>query len=345
MNIGRTKSSSLLLNFHQFLRQYSSIHSISPSQTLQENIEAAVESKSYEKLPDLFPSLQEACHNPNLFLFLSTFPANLRTQVVDEILQSLISIRPRSRSQFVHVSLLFYTLQSPSPFPLSLPVLQRILHSGCVPAPQTHLLLSSAWLKQRSQSKSVANILMDMRSIGYKPDSNICNYLISSLCAIDELAEAFQVLKGMGGAGCVPDLESYGTLISAATALRRTDKAVELLKEMVVKVKLTPRQGTIINVVAALRANREVRRAVEIIELLEKESHNVGFESYELLVEGCLEYREYILAGKVAMRMTERGFIPYIKVRQKVVEGLAGIGEPELASAVRRRFVELRPPS
>ena len=68
---------------------------------------------------------------------------------------------------------------------------------------------------------------------------------------------------------------------------------------------------------------------------------SVGFESYELLVEGCLECREYILAGKVTMGMTDRGFIPYIKVRQKVVEGLAGIGEVELASAVRRRFVEL----
>ena len=67
-------------------------------------------------------------------------------------------------------------------------------------------------------------------------------------------------------------MESYGTLIHAATAVRLADKAVELLKEMVVKVKLMPRQGTIINVVAALRANQEVRRAVEIIELLERDS-------------------------------------------------------------------------
>lgn len=342
MKIGTTKTCAFSLHFHQFFRQYSSSHSISPSQTLQESIKAAVESKSYKKLPDLFPSLREACHSPNPFSFLSTLPDNFRTQVVDEILQSLIPLRPRSRPQFVHASLLFYTLQSPSPLPLSLPVLQRILHSGCVPVPQIHLLLSSAWLKQRHQSKSVASILLGMRSIGYEPDSSICNYLISSLCAIDELAEAFQVLKGMGRAGCVPDLESYGTLISASTAVRRTAEAVELLNEMVVKVKLTPRQGTIINVVAALRANREIRRAIQIIELLEKESYNVGFESYELLVDGCLECHEYILAGKVIMGMTEKGFIPYIRVRQKVVEGLAGIGELELASAVRRRFAELR---
>ncbi|XP_022947166.1 pentatricopeptide repeat-containing protein At1g06270 [Cucurbita moschata] len=342
MKLGTARTSSFLLHFHQFLRQCSSVPSITPAQSLQESIRAAVESKSYQKLPDLFPSLQEACQNPNPFSFLSTFPVNFRTHVVDEILQSLIPLRPRSRPQFVHASLLFYTLQSPSPLPLSLPVLQRILHSGCVPVPQTHLLLSSVWLKQRRQSKSVASILLNMRSIGYEPDSSICNYLISSLCAIDELAEAFQVLKGMGGAGCVPDLESYGTLISSSTAVRRTAEAVELLKEMVVKVKLTPRQGTVINVVAALRANREIRRAVEIIELLEKESYNVGFESYEILVEGCLECREYILAGKVVMGMTEKGYIPYIRVRHKVVEGLAGIGETELASAVRRRFAELR---
>ncbi|TYK28221.1 pentatricopeptide repeat-containing protein [Cucumis melo var. makuwa] len=106
----------------------------------------------------------------------------------------------------------------------------------------------------------------------------------------------------MGGAGCVPVLASYGTLIHAATAVRRTDKAVKLLKEMVVKVKLTERLFTL-----WLRYEQT--------------------ESYELLVEGCLECREYILARKVTMGIIDKGFIPYIKVRQKVVEGLADIGK------------------
>ena len=181
-----------------------------------------------------------------------------------------------------------------------------------------------------------------MKSIGYHPDCGTCNYLISSLCAVDQLMEAVKVLKGMAGAGCVPYLESYDTVIKAMGKLRRTAEAVDMIKQMVEKLGLTPRQGTLVKLAAALRANREIWRAVEMIELLEREGHIAWFESYELVVEGCLECGEYILAGKVAIWMTEKGLLPYIKVRQKVVERLAGIGEWKLACTVRQRFSELR---
>lgn len=60
---------------------------------------------------------------------------------------------------------------------------------------------------------------------------------------------------------------------------------------------------------AALRANREIWKAVEMIEFLEKEGNSVGFESYKLVIEGCFEKREYVLAAKAATGMTEKGFI------------------------------------
>lgn len=183
---------------------------------------------------------------------------------------------------------------------------------------------------------------MEMKSIGYCPDSGTCNYLISSLCAVDQLTEAVKVLKGMAGAGCIPDLESYDTVIKSMCKVRRTADSLDMVKQMVEKVGLTPRQGTLVKVAAALRANREMWKAVEMIEFLERESHIIGFETYELVVEGCLECGEYFLAGKVGIRMTEKGLLPYIRVRQKLVERLASIGEWKLACAVRQRFVELQ---
>ena len=341
MMVGAAKICRFLLHFHDCHFRFPSIHPFSSQQRLEESVKAAVEAKTYQQIPDLVSS-KEACQNPNPFSFLSTFPLNLRTQIIDEILQSFIPLRPRSRPQIAYTCLLSYTLQSPNPLPLGLTILQRVLHSGCVPVPQTRLLLSSAWLERRHHSESVPNILLEMQSIGYCPDCGTCNYLISSLCAVDQLAEAVKVLKGMGRAGCVPDLESYGIVISAMCTLRRTAEATEMLKQMVVQMGLTPRQGTVVKVAAALRSNREIWKAVEMIDFLEREGYAVGFESYELVVEGCLEYSEYILAGKVVMGMTERGFIPYIRVRQKVVERLAGVGEWELACAVRQRFADLR---
>ncbi|KAL5542153.1 hypothetical protein UlMin_009863 [Ulmus minor] len=153
-----------------------------------------------------------------------------------------------------------------------------------------------------------------MKSIGYHPDCGTCNYLISSLCA--------------------------DTVIKAMCKLRRTAEAVDMIQRMVEKLGLTPRQGTLVKVAAALRANREMWRAVEMIELLEREGALSVASTFWL--ERCLECGEYILAGKVAIWMTEKGLLPYLKVGQKVVERLAGIGEGKLACNVRQRFSELR---
>ncbi|KAK7324697.1 hypothetical protein VNO77_28463 [Canavalia gladiata] len=329
-----------LLNFRHILNRCPSVRSVSSLQNLEQAIRTEVETKNYVKIPDLISS--GSCQNSNPFSFFSSFPQNLQVQIVDEMLQSFIPIRPRSKPQLAYSYLLSYTLQSSHPLPLALAVLQRTLRSGCFPVPQILVLLSSAWLDRRCQSHSVANILLEMKSIGYQPDCGTCNYLLSSLCAVDQLAEAVKVLRGMCGAGCIPDSNSYGIVIGAMCRVRKTAVAQDLLKQMMVQYGLTPGQGTLLKLLAALRANREIWKAVEVIEFLEKEGSSVGFESYELVIEGCLEKHEYVLAGKVATGMTERGFIPYIRVRQKIIEGLASVNEWKIACAVRQRFAALK---
>ncbi|XP_030513434.2 pentatricopeptide repeat-containing protein At1g06270 [Rhodamnia argentea] len=340
MIVGAKKLCRFSLHFSSLVSNFSPVRSVSSLQSLEGTLKAAVQTKNYQHIPDLLNSSQD--QNPKLLSFLSDIPPNNRTQIIDEILRCFVPLRPRSRLRTAYTCLLCYTLQSPDPFPLALSILQRTLRSGCTPVPQASLFLSSAWLEQISQSRSVADILLDMRSIGYSPDSGTCNYVISSLCAVDQLGEAIKVLKGMTQAGCVPDFDSYGAVIGAMCSSRRTPDAVELLKQMVVKGGLTPRQDTVAKMLATLRATKEIRKAVETIEFLERENYPLGFESYERLVEGCLECDNHVLAGKVVMSMTGRGFIPYIGIRQKVVEGLAACGEMDLVRAVRQRFVELR---
>ncbi|KAG8374261.1 hypothetical protein BUALT_Bualt11G0113200 [Buddleja alternifolia] len=327
---------------HIFL-QFSLAHSVFSQHSLQESIRAAVESKTYQQIPELLIVSRESFQNPNPFAFLSTFSETHRVSVIDEILQSLIPVRPRSRPHVAYSCLLSYTLESPNPLPLALAIIQRTLRSGCLPVPQTHLLLSKAWLDHRKRSQlSILSTLSEMHSVGYSPDCGTCNYLILSLCKVDQSQEALKVLRGMSRAGCFPDLDSYGTLISEMSELRKTSEVIEMVKEMVKKHGLNPRKETIVKAVDSMRANREIWRAVEMIEFLESEDVDIGFEAYELALEGCLEGRRFILAGKFVIRMTERGFIPYIRVRQRLVEGLVCVGELEFASVVRQRFAELK---
>ncbi|XP_047315628.1 pentatricopeptide repeat-containing protein At1g06270-like isoform X1 [Impatiens glandulifera] len=318
------------------------IRSVSSLPTLQESIKTAVESKSYQQIPDLLIESGEFCNKENPFSFLSTFPEKNRIQAIDELLQSFVPIRPRSSLRVAYSYLLSYSLQTPNPLPLALAIIQRTSRSGCIPNPQINLLLSTAWIDRRAKSQSVTNLLNEMRSIGYYPDCGTCNYLISSLCSIDQLEEAVKVLNGMSKARCTPDLDSYGSIISKMCALRKSREAFRMMKEMVEKFGLNPRQETVLKVVASMRINNEMWGAVEMIKLLENAGCLLGFEIHDLAVKGCLERRQYVLAGKSALRMSRRGFIPYITTRQKVVERLASIGEVELASAVRQSFVVLK---
>ncbi|KAK9689785.1 hypothetical protein RND81_09G081000 [Saponaria officinalis] len=320
---------------------FSTISVSASLESVQELVKAAVANRTYEHIPDILESLEKSGNKQNPFSFLSAFATIDRTRVIDEMLECFISIKPHTRLKMTYHHLLFYTLQSSKPFPIALATLQRTLRSGCSPVPQTHLLLSTAWMDHRREFQSVPDILLDMKSIGYRPDSGTCNFIIESLCNVDQLDEGIEVLKGMIKAGCIPDVDSYSSLIGAFCQMRKTDKAVSLMKEMVGKMELSPRQGMLVQLLAALRANKEIWRAVEMIEFLQRNGSHVGFESFEVVVEGCLECREFILAGKMAMMMTDKGFIPYIKVRQKVVEGLAGVGEWQLACTVRHRFAEL----
>ncbi|XP_042045297.1 pentatricopeptide repeat-containing protein At1g06270-like [Salvia splendens] len=313
-------------------------HSSSPKLNLEESIRAAVEAKSYRQIPQILNASTEPCRNPNPFTFLSKFPERRRNETIDEILQSFIPIRPRSHPRKAYSSLLSLTLDpSIDHLPLALAVVQRTLRSGCLPPPQFHLLLSKSWLRRRRKA-SPSLILSEMKSIGYTPDCGTCNYLILSLSKIDQFGEAMEVLKGMGRAGCVPDCDSYGGLIAELSEARKVDAAAEVVREMVCKEGVRLREETVAKVVGAMRGNREAGRAAEMVEMLEGEGVGVGFGVYEGVLEGCLEEKRFVLAGKVAAAMCGRGFI---RARQRVVEGLVGVGEVEHAAVARRRFAEM----
>ncbi|GFQ01734.1 pentatricopeptide repeat-containing protein at1g06270 [Phtheirospermum japonicum] len=262
------------LTYHAYSQISSTHSSSSQNRTLQQSIRASVESKTYHQIPDLLNASDPSHQNPNPFSFLSTLPN--RVHVIDNILQSFIPIRPRSKPRLAYSHLLSHTLQSPNPLPLALAVLQRTLRSGCLPVPQTHLLLSEAFLDRLQKNQTVPTILSEMHSIGYTPDIGTCNYLIQSLCKIDRVREGVRVLRGMSKIGCFPDLDSFGVLISEMSEFRKTGEILEMVREMVSMHGLSPRKETIVKAVGAMRANRDVWRAVEMIEFLEGEGVGVG---------------------------------------------------------------------
>ncbi|KAH0766111.1 hypothetical protein KY285_001982 [Solanum tuberosum] len=295
---------------------------------LEESIKAVVEDKRYEQIPDILSSSEGFHRSPNPFSFLSTFPENTSVKIVDEILQSFTTIRPRYRLK-LHIPVSFPTVSK-----------AQILSHLLLPFSSVPFDLAAfQYLKLTSYSPLHG---LNVGDIGYAPDCGTCSYLISSLCKVDQIDEAVNVLKGMGRAGCSPDLDCYGSLIDNLSELRMTSAIIKTLNEMVAIFGLSPRKETLVKALAAIRANKEIRRAIEVIEFLTNEGVHIGFECYQSVLQGCLESRQFILAGKFVIEMTKRGFIPYIRSRQKVVEGLTSIGEWKLANAVRQRFAELR---
>ncbi|KAL4305914.1 hypothetical protein AHAS_Ahas16G0125900 [Arachis hypogaea] len=130
------------LPFHPLLNQCHLVRLVSSLQKLEKDIRAEVEAKN------------DSCHSSknNPFSFFSSFSQNMQMQVIDKMLQSFIPLRPRSKPKIALSFLLTYTLQSSHPLSIALVVLQRTLHSGCFPVPQTHVLLTSTWLDHRCLS-------------------------------------------------------------------------------------------------------------------------------------------------------------------------------------------------
>ncbi|RYR71443.1 hypothetical protein Ahy_A02g005701 [Arachis hypogaea] len=81
------------------------------------------------------------------------FCHNMQMQVIDEMLQSFIPLRPRSKPKIALSFLLTYSLQSSHPLPIALAILQWTLCSGCFPVSQTHVLLTSVWLDSISSER------------------------------------------------------------------------------------------------------------------------------------------------------------------------------------------------
>ncbi|KAG9458882.1 hypothetical protein H6P81_003390 [Aristolochia fimbriata] len=310
------------------------------AQSMEQTLKAAIEGRNFLHIPRLLSSYPQKPH-PNPFSFLSSSSPVTQIKTVDEILQSLISLRPRPVSSTTYFLLLTQYLTNSNLLPLTLAILQQYIRSGSKIPQQTRLSLSQSWLHQRC-TQTIVDILSETRSIGYPPDRSTCNYIISSLCSVDEVGEAVSILREMRKARCEPDAESYDLVIEAACRKRRTKELVEILGEMI-RIGIRPKQGTVLRVVSALRANGDVWRAKEIVVGLERHGVEVGFHSFEVLLEGCLKMNEFLLAAEVVMEMTDRGLIPYIDARQRVVEGLASVGEFrlqfEIAHLVEEQFI------
>lgn len=302
---------------------------------------AAIETSRFAGLPDLLPHTPPNAA-PNPFAFLSRYPVPRQTHLLRSILQSLLALRPRSLSHPALRLLLSHPLISDPhavSLPLSLAVLHSSLRAACPLPHQTRLSLSLSWLRRRRRAVgSVADVLAEAaRETGFPAGRGVCNYLISSLCAVGEAAEAAAVLRGMSG----PDSDGYGALVAAACRGGRPADAAGLLREMVGRCGVTPRQGTVARVVAAMGRGGEARAAREVVRWLERMGVEVGFECYERVLEGCLGSGEYLVAGEVVVAMAAKGFIPRIEARLRVVEWLAAAGEVEFAGKVRRALAAM----
>ncbi|XP_042404862.1 pentatricopeptide repeat-containing protein At1g06270-like [Zingiber officinale] len=322
--------------------------SIDPIETpLQLAVRSAVQSGDHISIPRLLNHYSHSSPNPNAFSFLIHLPPTLAAATIADLLSSFNAVRPRSIPFPAYADLLSLTLPNPIPssnppssirLPSSLAVLQLVLRSGIPPPRETRLALPLNWIAVRHRC-SVAGIISSLRPLGFRaPDLNTLNYLISSLCASQETEEAASVLRGMSAAGIDPDSGSYCEVIEAMDG----EAAPKLLVEMVVRRGMAPRKGTVARVVEAMRAEGKAGQAADLVRVLERSGCAVGFEAYEAAVEGCLKSREVVAAARVVAEMAAKGFVPYIGVRQRVVEGLSSIGQSELAAEVRRRLAEIR---
>lgn len=305
------------------------------SDTYDEMVKIAVRKRDFKFVAHLLAKMKtEGVSALQTFAFL-----NEDDSVVDEMLQAFFRMKfPEPRDAYDAV--VFHFCEA-NRLELALAAIQGMIRLGYRPNPQIFVALSNAWCEQTRICRP-EEILEKMREFGYRPDGNTCNLVLKALSAVGKVDEAFALLDSMRLAGCEPDSQSYDVLIWGACEIGDGDGALQLLHRMTVHEGFTPRQKTYTTIIRALDRIGDCVKAYDMVNFLNERDLSLSFHNYQMVAEMCYENFERVAAANILIQMTDKGFIPYIELRQRVFHSLVRKGEHELAWRLRRKLMHLR---
>merc|ERR1719272_1473553 len=186
----------------------------------------------------------------------------------------------------------------------------------------------------------VPELLADMRAADPPVESDIVTFstLVKGFCAVGDLDQALELVKGMKRSGkYAPDEVMYNSLLGGCAKEQRVGEALQLMDDMRAS-GVAPSNYTLSMLVKLLGRSRKLSKAFDVVESVTKEyGFHLNVQVYTCLIQACFQNRQPAKAVLLLDQMLEEGLRPDEKTYSTLVRGCGHAGQVEKAAQMTRR--------
>ncbi|XP_048141068.1 pentatricopeptide repeat-containing protein At3g61360-like [Rhodamnia argentea] len=185
------------------------------------------------------------------------------------------------------------------------------MHSRFSPDTKTMNILLLGF-KDSGDVSSMELFYHEMVRRGFKPNTVTYNIRIDAYCKNGKrgcVGDGLRLLEEMEGAGCLPTVETFTTLIHGAGVARNLTKAKELFDGILTK-NMQPDTAAYNAMISVLIKAKYVKAAIALMDEMEAKQIRHDNMTYHTLFFGLMRSREIDGVYELYHRMVERNFVP-----------------------------------
>ncbi|CAL1367843.1 unnamed protein product [Linum trigynum] len=198
-------------------------------------------------------------------------------------------------------------------------LVSRMRSTKIGPSPKTFAIIAERYASAKRPHKAL-DIFLSMHEYGWFPDLNSFNALLDVLCKSNHVEMAYNLFKALRGkfrADCV----SYNTIVNGWCLIKRTGKAVEVMKEMVER-GVSPNLTTYNILIKGYFRASQIEEGWKFFLEMKKRKWEVDVVTYTTVIHGLGVAGEIKRSRNVFDRMVNEGVLPSVATYNAFIQVL-----------------------
>ncbi|GLT95462.1 hypothetical protein SLE2022_131430 [Rubroshorea leprosula] len=198
-------------------------------------------------------------------------------------------------------------------------LLHRLRSIRLGPSPRTFAIVTERYVAAGKPDKAV-NLFLSMRKHGCFQDLHSFNTMLDVLCKARRVEKAYNLFKALRGK-FKADVVSYNIIANGWCLIKRTPKALEVLKEMVER-GLSPNLTTYNIILKGYFRTGQIKEAWEFYLEMKKRKCEIDIVTYTTMVHGFGVIGEIKRARNVFDSMVKEGVLPSVPTYNALIQVL-----------------------
>ncbi|KAL5819018.1 hypothetical protein ACOSQ4_022860 [Xanthoceras sorbifolium] len=203
-----------------------------------------------------------------------------------------------------------------------------------------HILLSHSCKAPDSDLSSVHQTLNFMLSNGFEPNQGTTDIAVRSLCSVDRVDDAVELVKEFSLKKCPPDIYTYNFLIKCLCKSRALSTVYSFIDEMRTAFDIKPNLVTYTILIDNVCNTKNLREAMRLVNVLSDSGFKPDCFVYNTIMKGyCMLSKGSEVIG-VYKKMKEEGVEPDLVTYNTLIFGLSKSGRVGEAKKFLKIMVE-----